>query len=142
MTKTTRSQNNLWTPSSFSCRFHFDPWRLVCRNLFLAAAAVPWGIFDVHSPHVIVGIIVAVTVVIIVAIIIFIVIIVIIISIVIIIIITSNIIIVDIIIVIIIFVIIIVVIIIVVVVALFNLRCPEVGLGIPDLTSGHLDRVA
>ena len=23
-----------------------------------------------------------------------------------------------------------------------TLRCPEVGLGIPDLTSGHLDRVA
>ena len=48
---------------------------------------------------------------------------------------------VDIIIVIIIFIIIIVVIIIiiVVVIALFNLRCPEVGLGIPNLTSGHFD---
>jgi len=46
---------------------------------------------------------------------------------------------VDIIIVIIILIIIIVVIIIiiVVVIALFNLRCPEVGLGIPYLTSGH-----
>ena len=47
---------------------------------------------------------------------------------------------VDIIIVIIIFIIIIIVIIIIVVViALFNLRCPEVGLGIPNLISGHLD---
>ena len=46
---------------------------------------------------------------------------------------------VDIIIVIIIFIIIIIVIIIVVVIALFNLRCPEVGLGIPNLTSGHFD---
>ena len=45
----------------------------------------------------------------------------------------------DIIMVIIIFIIIIVVIIIVVVIALFNLRCPEVGLGIPNLTSGHFD---
>ena len=35
--------------------------------------------------------------------------------------------------------IIIVIIIIVVVIALFSLRCPEVGLGIPNLTSGHLD---
>ena len=36
--------------------------------------------------------------------------------------------------------IIIVIIIIVVVIALFSLRCPEVGLGILNLTSGHLDR--